>query len=231
MPRIAENIAYIQQEIVKAQQRSIKASTNCHLIAVTKTVDTSRIQEAIDAGVLQLGENRVQELMDKYPILSSDVKWHLIGHLQTNKVKYIVDKVAMIHSLDREDLAKEIERKAAPRNKVIPCLVQVNIAEEETKFGLAEEDVIDFVRSLAAYPHIAVKGLMTIGPYVAEPEEIRPVFRRLRELKEAIAGLQLPHVEMHELSMGMTNDYQVAVEEGATMVRVGSAIFGARSYV
>lgn len=230
MPQIAENIAYIKQEIQNAQKRSSYAASHCRLIAVTKTVPAVRIQEVVDCGILQLGENRVQELLEKQPVLPPEVQWHLIGHLQTNKVKYIVDKVAMIHSLDREELAKEIERKAAQINRVIPCLVQVNIAEEETKFGLPEEAVLPFVRSLAAYPHIAVKGLMTIGPYVADAEKIRPVFKKLRELKEEIAGLQLAHVEMQELSMGMTNDYSVAVEEGATMVRVGSAIFGARIY-
>ncbi len=225
---IAQNIDKVLSEIEDARQKSPHAAEKVQLLAVTKTQPPEIIAEAVAYGLTELGENRVQEILEKYPIFEKNLHWHLIGHLQTNKVKYIIDKVKMIHSLDSLRLAAEIEKRAAAIERVMPVLVQVNIADEDSKFGLEKEEVPDFLRALAAYPHIAVEGLMTIGPFVSDSEEIRWVFKEMRELKESMSNLALPHVEMRELSMGMSNDYRVAVEEGATMVRVGTTIFGAR---
>lgn len=203
-------------------------STDVKLIAVTKTRSVEEIQKAVDYGLKDLGENRVQELLDKYSHFSSQVRWHLIGHLQTNKVKYIADKVYMIHSLDSIKLAEEIQKQAGKIGRIIPCLIQVNIAEEESKSGLKKEEVENFLREMCRFPNIEINGLMTIGPNVDDKEKIRSVFRELRQLKEYLATLALPGVKMRELSMGMSNDYTVAIQEGSTMVRVGSSIFGAR---
>lgn len=227
---IAGNIRYVQDKIAQtAADYPEFAAPNVKLIAVTKTLGTDKIKAAVDYGLRDLGENRVQEILEKYPLFPADVRWHLIGHLQTNKVKYIADKVSMIHSLDSLRLAEEIEKRAAAIDRVIPCLVQVNIADEDTKFGLKKEDTEDFIKEMIHFPHIAVEGLMTIGPYAAEEERIRNVFRELRQLKEKLNALALPAVKMRELSMGMSADYTLAVCEGATMVRVGTTIFGSRS--
>lgn len=227
---IADNIEAVKANIAGAAAEYPRFSApSVQLIAVTKTLGVDKIREAYDWGQRDFGENRVQEILEKYPAFPEDVRWHLIGHLQTNKVKYIVDKVAMIHSLDSIKLAEEIEKRAAAIDRVIPCLIQVNIADEDTKFGLQKEATLDFVKEMIRFPHIAVEGLMTIGPHVAEEEAISAVFRELRELKEEIAALALPGVKMRELSMGMSSDYPLAVREGATMVRVGTTIFGARS--
>lgn len=227
---IAANIRCVQDKIAQTVADYPEfAAPDVKLIAVTKTLGTDKIKAAVDYGIRDLGENRVQEILEKYPVFPSDVRWHLIGHLQTNKVKYIVDKVFMIHSLDSIKLAEEIEKRAATIDRVIPCLVQVNIADEDTKFGLQKEDAEDFIREMTHFPHIAVEGLMTIGPHVAEEETIQNVFRELRQLKEKLNELALPAVKMRELSMGMSGDYPLAVREGATMVRVGTTIFGSRS--
>ncbi|MBQ1251953.1 MAG: YggS family pyridoxal phosphate-dependent enzyme [Firmicutes bacterium] len=227
---IAGNINDVKSMIAKtAADYPEFSAPSVKLIAVTKTLGIDPIREAVESGQLDLGENRVQEILEKYPVFPKDVRWHLIGHLQTNKVKYIVDKVHMIHSLDSLKLAEEIEKRAAAIDRVIPCLVQVNIADEDTKFGLRKEDTIDFLKEMVRFPHISVEGLMTIGPHVSDEEQIRAVFRELRLLKEEINALALPAVKMRELSMGMSSDYPAAVREGATMVRVGTTIFGARS--
>ncbi len=227
---IAGNIRNVQDKIAQtAADYPEFAAPNVKLIAVTKTLGIDQIKAAVDYGLRDLGENRVQEILEKYPLLPADVRWHLIGHLQTNKVKYIADKVSMIHSLDSLRLAAEIEKRAAAIDRVIPCLVQVNIADEDTKFGLKKENTEAFIREMIHFPHIAVEGLMTIGPYGAEEEKIRSVFRELRQLKEKLNALALPAVKMRELSMGMSADYPLAVCEGATMVRVGTTIFGSRS--
>lgn len=229
---IALNYREIKENIEKALKTGAHSAESVRLVAVSKTVDVENIKYAVEAGATTLGENKVQEIQAKFDYLPG-VKWHLIGHLQTNKVKYIVDKVEMIHSLDRLSLAREIEKRFAAADKVIPCLIQVNIAEEESKWGMKENEVLDFCKAMADFPHIKIMGLMTVGPFVS-CEEIRPVFARLRELrdeiKESLKGLEIPNVEMKELSMGMSHDYTVAVEEGATMVRVGSSLFGARVY-
>lgn len=229
MSDIGAAIEKIKSKIKEAQGRSPVAPTDVLLLAVTKTVDADRINEAVKWGIKAVGENRVQELVEKYDQVSPNVDWHLIGHLQTNKVKYIFDKVTLIHSLDRISLAKEINKRAAQIGKRMPVLVQVNVADEDTKFGLAPADTIDFVRKVSAtFPNIHIKGLMTIAPLVDDPEKVRPVFRELREMREEILRLKIEGVDMDFLSMGMTNDYVVAVEEGANIVRIGSAIFGQR---
>ena len=200
------------------------------MVCVTKRQPIEVLQEAQKAGERLFGENRVQELVDKWPMFSNEITWHLIGHLQTNKVKYIIDKVAMIHSLDRLPLAEEISKRAEKLGLRVNILVQVNVAKEESKFGLAMEDTIDFISEISNYPGIKVQGLMTMAPFVADPEETRTVFRDLRVLKDKINQQNIPGVMLTELSMGMTNDYKIAVEEGATLVRIGSAIFGERNY-
>ena len=226
---VADNIDDVKARIERARQDPEGTPAEAvRLIAVTKTLTVEKIREAVDYGIRDLGENRVQEIIEKYPRFPKDVRWHLIGHLQTNKVKYIVDKVYMIHSLDSIRLAGEIEKRAAAIDRVIPCLIQVNIADEDTKFGLKIDEVEDFVKEMARFPHISVEGLMTIGPHVAEEAPIRNVFRSLRQLKNQLEKLPQPTVKMRELSMGMSGDFELAVREGATMVRVGTSIFGAR---
>lgn len=231
MENIRENIENIRKRIAYAAKRVGRNAEDIKLIAVTKTVDVDNVEEAIAAGALDAGENKPQELARKYEILGDKIKWHQIGTLQTNKVKYIIDKVCMIHSLDREVLAEEIDKRAKKIDIKIDCLVQVNISGEESKHGMSKEEVEPFVRLVAEkYPNIQIKGLMTMAPFDAEKEEIRKVFRGLRELSDEINDMNIENVEMKELSMGMTNDFEIAVEEGATMVRVGTAIFGKRNY-
>ena len=200
------------------------------LIAVSKTKPVEMLKEAYDAGARVFGENKVQEIVDKYDQMPSDVKWHMIGHLQRNKVKYIVDKVAMIHSVDSLRLAETIEKEAAKKAVIVPILIEVNVAQEESKFGLKPEEVLPLIEQIADFSHIRIKGLMTIAPYVDNAEENREIFRELKKLSVDIAAKNINNVTMSVLSMGMTGDYMVAVQEGATMVRVGTGIFGARNY-
>ena len=188
------------------------------------------LKEAYAAGARVFGENKVQEIVDKYDQMPSDVKWHMIGHLQRNKVKYIVDKVAMIHSVDSLRLAETIEKEAAKKAVIVPILIEVNVAQEESKFGLKPEEVLPLIEQIADFSHIRIKGLMTIAPYVDNAEENREIFRELKKLSVDIAAKNINNVTMSVLSMGMTGDYMVAVQEGATMVRVGTGIFGARNY-
>ena len=188
------------------------------------------LKEAYDAGARVFGENKVQEIVDKYDQMPSDVKWHMIGHLQRNKVKYIVDKVAMIHSVDSLRLAETIEKEAAKKAVIVPILIEVNVAQEESKFGLKPEEVLPLIEQIADFSHIRIKGLMTIAPYVDNAEENREIFRELKKLSVDIAAKNINNVTMSVLSMGMTGDYQVAVQEGSTMVRVGTGIFGERNY-
>ncbi|MDF2841397.1 MAG: YggS family pyridoxal phosphate-dependent enzyme [Clostridia bacterium] len=200
------------------------------LIAVTKTVDTEKINHAVSCGVSNLGENKVQEIMDKYDAVDKNVKWHLIGHLQTNKVKYIIDKVELIHSVDSIKLAEEINKRAEKNNLIKDVLVQINVAEEDTKFGIDLEQAVDFIKSISVFNSIRIKGLMTIAPYDLNPEGVRPIFRQLKDKFDELAQMNLPNTEMKHLSMGMSNDYKVAIEEGANMIRIGTAIFGKRNY-
>lgn len=227
---LAEQLHEVEKRIREACQRSHRDPAEVTLIAVSKTKPVEMLKEVYDAGSRNFGENKVQELTAKYEQLPSDIHWHMIGHLQRNKVKYIVDKVAMIHSVDSVRLAQTIEQEAAKKQVVVPVLAEVNVAEEESKFGLKTDEVLPFVREVAAYPHLKIMGLMTIAPYVEDPEENRSVFRRLKQLSVDIDGKNIDNVTMSVLSMGMTGDYEVAVEEGATMVRVGTGIFGARDY-
>jgi len=225
--QIAEALVKVHDNIRRAQAASALAARQVQLLAVSKTQPTERIAEAVRAGQKLFAENRVQELVEKYQALPH-LRWHLIGHLQTNKVKYMVDKVEMLHSLDSIGLAQELQKRLGALGRVLPVLVQVNIAEEDSKFGLKAEEVADFLDAMADFPALKVQGLMTIGPFTFEAEEMRPVFRELRLILQREQKRSLPHADLRHLSMGMSNDYMVAVEEGADMVRVGSVIFGSR---
>lgn len=200
------------------------------ICGVSKTVDPETINLAWDGGIRTLGENRVQELMGKIDRLNPAFDIHLIGQLQTNKVKYIIDRVAMIQSLDRDALAQEISRRAAAANVTMPVLVQVNIAREPQKAGIDEDELVDFIRRTALLPNVAIRGLMAIMPIAEDPGEVRPYFRRMREWFERLRDMDIPGVQMQTLSMGMSDDALVAAQEGATMVRLGRALFGARNY-
>ena len=227
---LAENLQQVNANIEKACAAVGRAPSEITLVAVSKTKPVSMLQEAYDAGARVFGENKVQEIMDKYDQLPSDIQWHMIGHLQRNKVKYIIDKVAMIHSVDSLRLAQTIEQEAAKKELVMPILLEVNVAEEDTKFGLKVEEVLPLLEQISSFSHIQVKGLMTIAPFVENPEENREVFRTLKKLSVDINAKNINNVNMSVLSMGMTGDYQVAVQEGSTMVRVGTGIFGERNY-
>ena len=200
------------------------------LIAVSKTKPVSMLQEAYDAGCRDFGENKVQEIMDKIDRLPSDIRWHMIGHLQTNKIKYIVGKVFLIHSVDSLHLAEAISKEAVRQNTTVNILIEVNVAKEDTKYGAMAEDTVSLVEKIALLPGICVKGLMTIAPYVENPQENRQYFVKLRQLAVDIKSKNIDNVHMDILSMGMTGDYMVAIEEGATYVRVGTGIFGERQY-
>ncbi len=230
MGSIKDNLENVRSRIDTACERSGRDRNSVTLIAVSKTKPVSDIREAMDCGCDTFGENKVQELRDKTAEITEPLHWHMIGHLQVNKVKYLPGMVDLIHSVDNEKLALEIEKQAAKHDIVMDVLCEVNMAGEDTKFGLAPEAVPEFVRDISDHPHIKVRGLMTIAPYTEDPETNRQYFRGLRELMESI-NTQLPEKNrMDILSMGMTGDYEVAVEEGATMVRVGTGIFGERDY-
>ncbi len=253
---IAENLKKVRDNIEASCEKAGRKNTEVKLIAVSKTKPVSMLMEAYEAGVRDFGENKVQEIMDKYEKLPGDVRWHMIGHLQTNKVKYIIDKVCLIHSVDSLHLAREISRQAQKKGLRVDILVEVNVAGEETKFGTGTDSAKELVSSIAALPGIRVRGLMTVAPYVVDKEENRSIFVNLRKLAvdikqelcehsscgeksvpfgytddgmEADAGDGPVHAPF-ELSMGMTGDYEVAIQEGATMVRVGTGIFGERDY-
>ena len=227
---LKENLDHVESEIRNACEKSGRSREEVTLISVSKTKPVSMLEEAYGLGVRVFGENKVQELVEKYDALPEDIKWHMIGHLQRNKVKYIIGKTALIHSVDSLRLAEAIEKEAAKQNITVDILIEVNVAKEESKFGLMPEEVPEFAEKVSGLPHIRVKGLMTIAPYVENPEENRPVFAHLRKLSVDIAKKNAHNISMSVLSMGMTNDYRVAIEEGATMVRVGTGIFGERSY-
>ena len=227
---IKDNIASIKQNIKEIEEKCHRED-EVNLMAVTKTVDVDKVLEAIDAGITDIGENKPQELSRKYEIIGDKVRYHLIGTLQTNKVKYIIDKAYMIHSLDRISLCEEIQKRAEKIDKVVKCLVQVNISKEESKHGLEEEQVVDFIKQVSKdYKNIHIQGLMTMAPFVDDEKEIRKVFSKLKKLSVEISNLNLPNVEMDTLSMGMSHDYKIAIEEGATIIRVGTSIFGQRNY-
>ena len=227
---IKENLISVENEIREACLRAGRRREDVTLIAVSKTKPVSDLEVAYALGVRVFGENKVQELADKYEVLPKDIEWHMIGHLQRNKVKYIIDKVSLIHSVDSLRLAETIEKEAAKRNITVNILIEVNVAREESKFGLMPEELEEFIAKISDFSHIRVKGLMTIAPFVADSEENRVIFQRLHKLSVDIETKNVDNITMRVLSMGMTNDYAVAIEEGATMVRVGTGIFGARSY-
>lgn len=227
---LRKNFEEVEERIREACRRSGRKREDVTLIAVSKTKPVETLQEAYDIGSRIFGENKVQEIVDKYAALPDDISWHMIGHLQRNKVKYIIDKVDLIHSVDSLRLAETIEKEAAKRNITANILIEVNMAKEDTKFGAMPEDVKELVSQIARLPHIRIKGLMTIAPFVANPEENRIHFRNLRNLSVDIMENKSDNVTMGVLSMGMTNDYEVAIEEGATMVRVGTGLFGERNY-
>jgi len=226
---IADNLKNIQDRIAAAAKRAGRDPSSIKLVVVTKTVDAERIREAVSAGAAILGENRVQEGKEKIEQLGKAASWHLIGRLQSNKAKYAVKLFELIHSVDSLALAQEIDRQAAKIGKVQDVLIEVSIAGEEQKAGVTIDETAALIRDAAKLANISIKGLMTIPPFLANPEEVRPYFRRLRELALIIAGKNLPNVSLQELSMGMSGDFETAVEEGATLVRVGTAIFGKRS--
>ena len=227
---LIENYKDVDKQVTDACSKSSRSRSDVTLIAVSKTKPASDIQTLYDYGVRDFGENKVQELVDKYEVLPKDIKWHLIGHLQTNKVKYIVDKVHLIHSVDSVKLAEQIEKEAAKKNVHVNILVQVNVANEESKFGLDTEETIKNIEIISKFEHISIKGLMTIAPFVENGEENRKYFNDLKQLSVDIQEKNIDNVSMELLSMGMSGDFETAIEEGATLVRVGTSIFGMRNY-
>ena len=228
---LKENLEQVEQNIERACKKAGRARSEVTLIAVSKTKPVEMIQEIYDAGCRDFGENKVQELCEKIEQLPNDIKWHMIGHLQRNKVKYMIDNhVSLIHSVDSYRLAEEINIQAKKKNVIVPILVEVNIAMEESKFGISPEDAIALVEQIAELKNVKIEGLMTIAPYVVDAEENRLYFRKIKQLSVDIGNKNIDNVSMKILSMGMTGDYMVAIEEGATMVRVGTGIFGERNY-
>ncbi len=227
---VKENFIQVQNNIKKACEKAGRNPEEVTLIAVSKTKPVPMLEEAYQAGSRDFGENKVQEIMDKYPVLPADIRWHMIGHLQRNKVKYIIDKAALIHSVDSLRLAEEISSQARKKQVEADILIEVNIAQEESKFGISRAETLSLVEEIAGLPNIHIKGLMTIAPFVENPEDNRKYFRQIKELSVDIIEKNIDNVSMSVLSMGMTGDYMVAVEEGATMVRVGTGIFGERNY-
>ena len=225
-----DNFETVEKNVANACARAGRDRSEVTLIAVSKTKPVEMLREVYDAGARDFGENKVQEICEKYDKLPSDIKWHMIGHLQRNKVKQVIDKVTLIHSVDSYRLAQEISVQAQKKGLSIPILIEVNIAGEESKFGISADDTIQLVEEIAALPNLKIQGLMTIAPYVVDPEENRLYFRQIKQLSVDIKNKNIDNVSMDILSMGMTGDYEVAIEEGATMVRVGTGIFGARNY-
>lgn len=227
---IADNLKDVQNKIEQACMKSGRSSEDVILISVSKTKPLEMLREAYEAGSRDFGENKVQELLDKIPQMPSDIRWHMIGHLQRNKVKYIVDKVYLIHSVDSLRLAEEISKEAVKKGITVKILVEVNVAAEESKFGSSLDEAMILVEEISKLPGIQIEGLMTIAPFVENPEDNRLIFQTLKQLSVDIAAKNIDNVNMSVLSMGMTGDYTVAVEEGATYVRVGTGIFGERDY-
>ncbi len=227
---IAENLESVENRIKAACARSGRDRSEVTLIAVSKLNPPEAVDEAFSCGQTVFGENRVQELCGKMEAVSHDVKWHLIGHLQSNKVKYIIGRVEMIHSVDSVKLAEVIDTESAKRDVITDILLEVNVAEEESKFGIRPEELESVVRDISHLANVRVRGLMTVAPYTEDPESNRPYFRQMREFSVDIASKNIDNITMNVLSMGMTGDFEVAIEEGATHVRVGTGIFGARDY-
>ncbi|MFG6331202.1 MAG: YggS family pyridoxal phosphate-dependent enzyme [Lachnospiraceae bacterium] len=227
---VGENYREVEERVRKACERSGRSRSEVTLIAVSKTKPVGMIREAMEAGACVFGENKVQELCEKWEELPKELHWHMIGHLQRNKVKYVVGRAELIHSVDSLRLAEEISREAVKKKLQAKILIEVNVAEEESKFGVRVDGAEELIRRAAVLPNVCICGLMTIAPYVTDPEENRPIFRSLKKLAVDIKKKNIDNVHMDVLSMGMTGDYEVAIEEGATMVRVGTGIFGERNY-
>ena len=227
---LTENVIEVEKHVQAACDRVGRSRDEVTLIAVSKTKPVSDIEEVLTTGILDYGENKVQELSDKYEVLPKNIRWHMIGHLQRNKVKYLIGKVVLIHSVDSLRLAEQIEHEAAKADIVMPVLIEVNVAEEESKYGTTSEAAMQLVEAVSKLSHIKIRGLMTIAPFTDNPEDNRIYFRKLKQLSVDIKSKNIDNVDMDELSMGMTGDYEVAIEEGATMVRVGTGIFGKRNY-
>ena len=227
---LQENLAQVEANMKAACLKCGRNTEEVTLIAVSKTKPVEMLTEVYEAGCREFGENKVQELCDKIEVMPADIHWHMIGHLQTNKVKYIVGKTALIHSVDSIHLAAEIQKQAVKKDVIVKILVEVNIAQEDSKFGTGREEAIELVKQIAALDHLRIMGLMTVAPFTEDPEENRIYFRGIRQLAVDIDAENIDNVSMGVLSMGMTNDYMIAIEEGATMVRVGTGIFGERNY-
>lgn len=227
---IQDNLQAVREKIAAVCAKCNRNPNDITLIAVSKTKPVSMLQDAYRLGVREFGENKVQELSDKYQVLPNDIHWHLIGHLQRNKVKYVVDKAALIHSVDSLRLAEEIQKEATKKQVTASVLLQVNVAKEESKSGFYNEELMEAVEKISALDRIRIQGLMTIAPFTEEPEENRQFFSMLRQLSVDIKQKNIDNVSMNILSMGMTGDYPVAIEEGATHIRVGTGIFGIRDY-
>ena len=227
---LCNNLKKVEENICAACAKAGRNRKEVTLIAVSKTKPVDMLRTVYDQGIREFGENKVQEMCDKIDVLPQDIRWHMIGHLQTNKVKYIVGKTALIHSVDSLRLAQEIEKQAAKKNVKVSLLLEVNIAEEDCKFGIHKEEAIALVRQIAQLEHLQIEGLMTIAPFVENAEDNRLFFREIHQLSVDIKEQNIDNVHMDILSMGMTGDYMVAIEEGATMVRVGTGIFGERNY-
>ncbi len=227
---LKENLQSVEKTIQAACDKSRRTRSDVTLIAVSKTKPVEMLQEIYDAGVRDFGENKVQEICEKYDKMPNDIRWHMIGHLQRNKVKYIIDKVCMIHSVDSYRLAEEINIQAKKHQLVMPVLLEINIAKEQTKFGVTKEDAILLAEEMAHLTNLKVEGLMAVAPYVENAEDNRKYFQEIRQLAVDIQHKNIDNIDMHVLSIGMTGDYAVAIEEGASMVRVGTGIFGSRNY-
>ncbi len=230
MGSIADNLRQVQQRIAAAAERSGRNSEDITLVAVTKTVPVERIREAIEAGVTHLGENRVQEARDKIPQITETVTWHMIGHLQKNKAKYAVRLFDMIQSIDDWELAQEVDKRAAQVDRVMPVLIEVNTSGESSKFGVEPHHALALARQVDMLPHVQLKGFMTIAVFSEDETAVRRCFRTLREIFEMARQQSWTHADIAVLSMGMSHDFEIAIEEGATMVRIGTAIFGPRQY-
>lgn len=227
---IIDNIDSIRHRIEAACKRAGRNTADVTLVAVSKTFSAEKVAEAFDSGISDIGENYVQELLSKSEMLEGrNIRWHFIGHLQSNKVKYIAPWIHLIHAVDNAGLAKEIDKRALQAGRTIDVLVEVNTTGEESKFGVPPGDTVEFVRGLEQFKNIRVAGLMTIGPFLPDPEGSRPMFQMLRRLRDEIRTLRIPNATMEHLSMGMTGDFEVAIDEGATIIRIGTAIFGKRS--
>ncbi len=228
---IQQNITEILKNVEVSAKKVGKTLDDITVIAVTKTVDSKRAEEAVFAGLNNLGENRVQEFMNKYEQMdNSNINWHIIGHLQTNKVKYIINKVKLVHSVESLSLAEELDKRSEQHGIVTEILIEMNIGEEESKFGLKRNDLFDFLRMIEHLDNIRIVGLMTVAPFSEDKESVRWVFKEMKKLYDEVSNTSFKNVQMKYLSMGMTNDYDIAIEEGSNIVRIGTAIFGSREY-